>query len=71
MKVKRCGREAMLALQKHYDGKSEGERRKHVDKDELKRLFYRNETTLYFEKYVTKIKQTFTVLENYNISLYE
>ena len=57
MKVKRCGREAMLALQNHYDGKSEGERRKHVDKDELKRLFYRNETTLSFDKYVTKMKQ--------------
>ena len=54
----------MLALQNNYDGKSEGERRKHVDKDELKRLFYRNETTFSFNKYVTNIKQTFNVIES-------
>ena len=48
----------MLTLQNHYDGKSECKRRKQVAKDDLKRLFYRNETTFSFEKYITKIKQT-------------
>ena len=38
-KGKCCGREAMLELQNHYDGKSYGERRKQVAKDDLKRLF--------------------------------
>ena len=52
----------MLAFQNHYDGKSEGERKKWVDKDDLKWLFYRNKNTLSFEKYVTKMKQTFNVL---------
>ena len=59
---KRCGREEVLALQNHYDGKSEGKRRKQVAKDNLKMLFYRNETTFSFEKYITKLKQKFNVL---------
>ena len=71
MKGKRCGRESMLTFQNHYDVKSEGEYRKQVDKYDLKTLFYRNETTLSFEKYVTNMKQTFNVLDNYNVPLYE
>ena len=50
MKWKRCGQEAMLILQNHSDGKSEGERSKQVAKDDLKRLFHRNDTTFSFEK---------------------
>ena len=50
MKGKCCGQESMLALNNHYDGKSKGECRKHVAKDDLKRLFYRNKTTFSFEK---------------------
>ena len=42
-----------------------------VAKDNLKRLFYRNKTTFSFEKYVTNMKQTFNVLENYNVPLYK
>ena len=61
----------MLALQNHYDGKSEGERRKYVAKDDLKMFFYRNKTTFSFEKYVTNMKQIFNVLYNYNVHLYE
>ena len=61
----------MLELQNNYDGKSEGESRKQVDKDDVRRLFYRNETTFYFKKYVTNMKQTFNVLENYNVPPYE
>ena len=41
-KVKRCGWEAMLALQNHYDGKSENKLREQVAKFNIKKLFYRN-----------------------------
>ena len=58
-------------MQNHYDGKSEGNRRKQMYKDNIKRFFYSNETTLYFDKYVTNIKQTFNVLDNYNVPIYE
>ena len=61
----------MLALHNSYDGKSEVECRKQVAKDNLTRLFYSNETTSSFKKYVTKTKKTFNVLENYNVPLYE
>ena len=71
MKGKHYGQEAILALQNHYDGKSEGECRKQVAKDDLKILFYRNKTTFPFNKYVTKMKQTFNVLYNYNVPLYD
>ena len=60
-----------LAVQNHYDGKSDGERRKQVSKDNLKRSFYGNETTFSFNNYVTNMKQTFNVLDNYNFPLYE
>ena len=60
----------MLAFQNCYDGKSEGEHRKHVPQDNIKRLFNRNGTTFSFEKYITNMKQLFNVLENYNVPLY-
>ena len=40
-------------------------------KDDLKRLFYRNETTFSFKKYLIKIKQTFKVMDHYTATLYE
>ena len=40
-------------------------------KDDLNKLFYRNKTNFYFEKYVANMKQKFNVLENYNFPLYE
>ena len=57
MKEKICGQEAMLVLQNHYDGKPDGKHRKQLAKDNLKKLFYRNETTFFFEKYVTNMKK--------------
>ena len=66
-----CDGEARLVLHNHYDGKSEGDSRSQLAKDDLKRLFYRNETTLSFADYVTKMKQTFNVIENHNVPLYE
>ena len=42
-----------------------------MDKDNQKRLFYMNNTNFSFKKYVTKMKQTFDVLDNYNAPLHE
>ena len=42
-----------------------------MDKDDLKRLFYSNEITFSFDKYITKMKQTFNVIYTYNVTLYE
>ena len=71
MKEKICVQEAMLVLQNHYAGKSESGCRKQEFKDYLKRLFYSNKTTFYFQKYVGRAEQTFKVLDNYNVPLYE
>ena len=61
----------MLASQNHYYGKSKGEHRKQVAKDDLNTIFYRNKTIFSFEKDVTKMRQTFNVIENYNGLLYK
>ena len=37
----------------------------------LKKIFYRSETTFTFEKYVTNLKGIFNVLEKYGVLLYE
>ena len=55
----------------HYDGTSEGVRRKQMARADLKKIFYKNETTFTFEKYVTKLKDIFDVLEKYGAPLYE
>ena len=61
----------MQELQDHYDGTSEGARRKQVARVYLNKIFYKNETTFTFEKYVTKLKGFFNVLEKYGIPLYK
>ena len=71
MKGKLSGREVMLVLQNHCAGKSKGGCRKQEVKDYLKRLFYSNKTTFYFQKYVSRVEQTFNVIDNYNVPLYE
>ena len=71
MKGKTCGRLAFLALQDHYDGKAEGERRKAVVRADLEKIFYRNEATFPFETFVTKLQHIFNVLEKYGMPEYE
>ena len=61
----------MQELQAHYDGTSEGSRRKQVARADLKKIFYKNETTFIFGKYVTKLKGVFNVLGKYGVPLYE
>ena len=71
MKEKSCGRIAMIALQNQYDGTAEGERRMDVAKASLTKLFYRNESTFSFEKYVTKHLTIFNILEKDKFPIYE
>ncbi len=72
MNGKTCGRLAFLALQDHYDGKAEGERRKVVVRADLAKTFYRNEAaTFSFETFVTKLQHIFNVLEKYGMLEYE
>ena len=52
----KCVRKEMYELQAHYDGTSEGARRKQVARADLKNIFYKNETTLTCEKYAAKLK---------------
>ena len=67
----KCIIKAMQELQDNYDSTSEGARRKQVDKADLKNIFYNNETTFTFEKYVTKLKGVLNVLEKYGVMVYE
>ena len=61
----------MQELQAHYDGISEGARRKQVARADLKKIFYKNETTFTSEKYVTKLMGGFNALGKYVVPLYE
>ena len=51
----KCGRNSTQELQDYYDGTSEGAQMKQVARSDLKKIFYNNETTFTFEKYVTKV----------------
>ena len=45
--------------------------RKQVAIADLNKIFYKNETPFTFEKYVTKLKGIFNVLEKYGVPLYK
>lgn len=57
------GRKAWLALVTHYDGSGELNKRVERAKEEIARLHYKDEKVFPFEKYVTKLKENFYVLE--------
>ena len=67
----KCWRKAMQELQAHYDGTPEGAQRNQISRTELKKILYKNETTLIFDKYVTNIKGFFNVLGKYGVPLYK
>lgn len=71
MKGKSCGRDAMHALQAHYDGAAEAEKRKEAARSDLKVLFYRNEVSFSFEKYLNRMKRCFDILDKYGVPFYE
>ena len=60
------GRAAWLALCAHYDGPAEGDKRVTVARHDIKVLHYKNESSFSFEKYSTRLKRAFTMLEQYN-----
>jgi hypothetical protein len=66
-----CGRAAMQALQAHYDGDAEAEKRKQAAKSDLQALYYRHEAAFSFEKYINRLKKCFDVLEKYQVPYYE
>ena len=57
------GRKAWLALVGHYDGTGELNKRVERAKEELSHLHYKDEKAFPFEKYVTKLKENFFVME--------
>ena len=69
----KCGARdiVMVALKDHYDGTAEGERRKAVANSDLDKLFYPNESTFSFDKFVTKMKEGFNTLEQYGVPVHE
>ena len=71
IKYPTCVIKTMQELQDHYDGTSKGIQRKQVARADLKNIFYKNETTSTFEKYITKRKEIFNVLGKYGAPLYE
>lgn len=71
MKGTSCGRVAMQSLQSHYDGEAEAEKRKEAARSDLKVLFYKNEASFSFEKYLNRMKRCFDTLEKYGVPYYE
>ena len=67
----KCGRKSIQEIQAHYYGAPVGAQRKKVARADPKKIFYKNETNFTFEKYVTKIKGIFNVLEKYGVTLHE
>ena len=67
----KCGRVAMRKLKDHYDGTAEGQRRKERARSDLNNLYYRNEQSFPFEKFVTAMKACFDVLDRYGVPMHE
>ena len=44
---------------------------KQVDRSDVKKIFYKNDTTFIFDKYVTKLKGVLNLLDRYNVPLYK
>ena len=66
-----CGRRAMIALQKHYDGPDEQHRRIEEARARISQAFYKYEGTFTFEKFTTILQDAFEVLEKYGEPVYE
>ena len=57
------GRGAWQALINHYDGTGELNKRLERSKEEINRLHYKDEKVFPFERYVTKLKENFYILD--------
>jgi hypothetical protein len=62
----RNGREAWIALCRHYDGPAEGDKRVTIARSDINLIHYRNETSFSFEKFSTRLRKAFTTLATYN-----
>ncbi len=67
----KCGRKAMQALQKHYDGADDGKRRVEEARAKINNTFYKHESTFSFERFATNLYDAFQILEKYGKPLYE
>ena len=59
------GREGCLDLVSRYNGSAESERRIVSARQKLRNLLYKNEITLNFQTFSTKLKATFDTMDNY------
>ena len=60
------GRAAWIVLCENYDGPAEGDKRVTVSRSNIDQAFYKNESTLSFERYTTCLKYVFDTLRQYN-----
>ena len=60
------GRASCIALCEHYDGPAEGDKRVTVLRAIINQEFYNNESTFSFERYTTRLKQSFYNLRQYS-----
>jgi len=67
----KCGRLAMKALQKHYDGPDERHKRIEEARAKISQTFYKHEGTFTFEKFTTILQDAFAILEKYGEPVYE
>ena len=63
---RRDGRADWIALYGHYDGPTEGDKLLTVSRANIYQVFYKNESTLSFERYTTRLKHEFETLQQYN-----
>ena len=61
----RNGRNAWIALCRHYDGPAEGDKRVTIARSDINLIHYRNETSFSFEKFSTRLRKAFTTLATY------
>lgn len=59
------GRRAMQSLRTHFEGLGEVSKRVTLAESAIQNAHYRNEFTFSFEKYATKLKQAYTILEKH------
>jgi len=67
----KCGRRAMVALQRHYDGPDERHRRIEEARAKISQTFYKHEGTFTFEKFATILQDAFAILAKYGEPVYE
>ena len=66
-----CGRKAMQALQRHYDGPDERQKRIEEARAKISQTFYKHEGTFTFEKFTTILQDSFATLEKYGEPVHE